>query len=258
MSKALCRSIQQKGLIDYSQVFVSSPYIQNLTVWKDAGANITTNNSEVAEKADIIFLAVKPHLLNEILDKIIQDSKNRPIKNKLFLSILAGIKLNELEEHFSGSRVVRVMPNTPMVVGEGCTIYCPGHNVTQDDLSLIQSLLEVTGLCEQLPEKMINALAAISSSGPAFVYLFIEALSDGGVRMGLHREMATKFAAQTVLGAAKMVLDTDKHMGILKDEVCSAGGMTIAGIHALERGAVRGHVMSAVEAAAKRADELAK
>ncbi|XP_044257973.1 pyrroline-5-carboxylate reductase-like [Tribolium madens] len=261
MAKALCKSIERRGLINYSQVYVSSPYIKNLNVWKELGANITTDNTEVAQKSDIVFLAVKPHMLSEILDKIIKDATASPISNKLFVSILAGITLRELEEKtkvFQGSRVIRVMPNTPVVVGEGYTAYCPGQNVTEEDLSIIKSILEVTGSCQLLPEKMINAVGAISSSGPAFVYLFIEALSDGGVRMGLHREMSTKIAAQTVMGAAKMVLETSKHMGTLKDEVCSAGGTTIAGVHELEKGGVRGSVMNAVEAAAKRADELAK
>jgi pyrroline-5-carboxylate reductase len=261
MSKALCNSIENKGLINYSQVYVSSPYVKNLDVWKQLGANVTTNNNEVAQKSDVIFLAVKPHMLNVVLDKLIQDSKINTISNKLFVSILAGITLKELEEkmqNFQGSRVIRVMPNTPTVVGAGYTAYCPGQNVTEEDLSLIKSILEVTGVCQLLPEKMINAVGAISSSGPAFVYLFIEALSDGGVRMGLHREMSTKIAAQTVMGAAKMVLETGKHMGTLKDEVCSAGGTTIAGVHALERGGVRGSVMNAVEAAARRAEELGK
>ncbi|EEZ98116.1 uncharacterized protein LOC663628 [Tribolium castaneum] len=261
MAKALCKSIERRGLINYSQVYVSSPYIKNLNVWKELGANTTTDNTEVAQKSDIVFLAVKPHMLGEILDKIIKDATASPISNKLFVSILAGITLRELEEKtkvFQGSRVIRVMPNTPVVVGEGYTAYCPGQNVTEEDLSIIKSILEVTGSCQLLPEKMINAVGAISSSGPAFVYLFIEALSDGGVRMGLHREMSTKIAAQTVMGAAKMVLETSKHMGTLKDEVCSAGGTTIAGVHELEKGGVRGSVMNAVEAAAKRADELAK
>ncbi|RZB66631.1 pyrroline-5-carboxylate reductase 3 [Asbolus verrucosus] len=238
-----------------------SPYIKNLNVWKELGAHITTDNSEVAHQSDVVFLAVKPHILNGVLDKLIHDAKTKPIVNKLFVSILAGITLKELEEKilgFEGSRVIRVMPNTPMLVGEGCTVYCPGQNVTEEDLNLIETILEVTGMCQLIPEKMINAVGAIASSGPAFVYLFIEALSDGGVRMGLHRDMSTKIAAQTVMGAAKMVMETNRHMGTLKDEVCSAGGTTIAGIHALENGGVRGAVMNAVQAAAKRAEELAK
>lgn len=261
MAKAICRSIKRKGLIDYSQVYVASPYPKNLNAWKELGANVSTDNSIVAKESDVIFLAVKPHILKGALQEILKSNLSSQISNKLFVSILAGITISDLEEmlfKFKDSRVVRVMPNTPMLVGEGCTVYCPGTTVTEKDLNLVQSILEVTGMCQCLPEHMINAVGAVSSSGPAFVYLFIEALSDGGVRMGLHRDMATRFAAQTVMGAAKMVLETSKHMGTLKDEVCSAGGQTIAGIHALERGGVRGAVMDAVEAAALKAAELGK
>ncbi|CAG9769554.1 unnamed protein product [Ceutorhynchus assimilis] len=261
MAKAICRSIKRKGLIDYSQVYVSSPYPKNLDEWKGLGANVSTQNAVVAQQADIIFLAVKPHILKEAIKTISASPSVSQIKDKLFVSILAGITTNDLEtmlSKFSNSRVVRVMPNTPMLVGEGCTVYCPGSTVTKSDLELVHRILEVTGMCQCLPEHMINAVGALSGSGPAFVYLFIEALSDGAVRMGIHRDMATRFAAQTVMGAGKMVLETSKHMGTLKDEVCSAGGQTIAGIHALERGGVRGSVMDAVEAAALRAAELGK
>ncbi|XP_030754047.1 pyrroline-5-carboxylate reductase 3-like isoform X2 [Sitophilus oryzae] len=261
MAKAICKSLKQKGLIDYSQVFVSSPYPKNLDSWKALGASVHTENAIVANKADIIFLAVKPHILPGAIKSISDVVYSAEIKNKLFISILAGITIADLEQmlsKFTGSRVVRVMPNTPMLAGEGCTVYCPGTTATEEDIMLVQKLLEVTGMCQALPEHMINAVGAVSASGPAFVYLFIEALSDGGVRMGLHRDMATRFAAQTVMGAAKMVLETNKHMGTLKDEVCSAGGQTIAGIHALERGGVRGAVMDAIEAAALKAVELGK
>lgn len=131
------------------------------------------------------------------------------------------------------------MPNTPMMVGDGCTVYCPGQQATAEDISIVKSILEVSGVCRLVPESMINAVMGLSGCGPAFTYVFIEALSDGAVKMGVPREMATNFAAQTVLGAAKMVLETKKHTGTLKDEVCSPGGSTIAGIHALEKGGLR-------------------
>ncbi|XP_050308554.1 uncharacterized protein LOC126744967 isoform X2 [Anthonomus grandis grandis] len=261
MAKAICRSIKRKGLIDYSQVFVASPYPKNLDSWKELGTNVSTSNALVAKESDVVFLAVKPHILKDAVAEMASSALLDQIKDKLFVSILAGITTGDLEgllSMFENSRVIRVMPNTPMLVGEGCTVYCPGSKATEDDLDLVHSILEVTGMCQRLPEHMINAVGAVSASGPAFVYLFIEALSDGGVRMGLHRDMATRFAAQTVMGAAKMVLETSKHMGTLKDEVCSAGGQTIAGIHAMERGGVRGAVMDAVEAAALKAAELGK
>lgn len=262
MAKAICKSIQNKGLIDFSQVFVSSPYLKNMDSWKELGANVSTDNAFVAKEADVIFIAVKPHILNEAIRQIYASPLCSQIKEKLFISILAGITIKDLEQliltRFKDSRVVRVMPNTPMMINQGCTVYCPGSTTTKADLELVNTLLEVTGMVQMLPEHMINAVGAVSASGPAFVYLFIEALSDGGVRMGLHREMSTRFAAQTVMGAAKMVLETKKHMGTLKDDVCSAGGQTIAGVHAMERSGVRGGIMDAVEAAALKAAELGK
>lgn len=259
MARAICKGIATKDLIKYSQVWVSGPYIKNLDKWKVLGANVTIDNCEVVLKSDVIFLAVKPDILPSVVENIRKNPIAREIKDKLFVSILAGITLNRLESLFSTfekSRVIRLMPNTPMLVGEGCTAYCPGKNTTIMDISIVRAILEVSGICQKIPENMINAVNAMSGGGPAFVYLMIEALSDGGVRMGLHRDMATKFAAQTFLGAAKMVLESDKHTGALKDAVCSAGGTTIAGIHELEKGAVRGSIMNAVEASAKKADEL--
>ncbi|CAH2018062.1 unnamed protein product [Acanthoscelides obtectus] len=259
MAKAICRSIKRAGLIEYSQVYVSSPFPKNLDSWKELGANVSTKNAYVVKEADIIFLAVKPHILCDAIGTITASPVAKEIKNKLFISILAGVTIKNLEDllkHFEGSRVVRVMPNTPMLIGQGCTVYCPGSKVSDNDLKLVNSILEVTGMCQMVPESTINSIGAVTASGPAFVYVFIEALSDGGVRMGLHRDVSTKFAAQTVMGAAKMVLETNKHMGTLKDEVCSAGGQTIAGIHALEKCALRGSIMDAVQAAALRAAEL--
>ncbi|KAK9891727.1 hypothetical protein WA026_016523 [Henosepilachna vigintioctopunctata] len=261
MAKAICFSVEKHNIIDFSQVYVSSPYRANLNIWKEKGANISIHNYEVARNADVIFLAVKPHFLKNALDGILENNNVDDIKNKLFISILAGYTLEDLEQFlkpFKESRIIRVMPNTPVLVGEGCTVYCPGKNVTQNDLSIVKTLMEVTGLCFEVEERFIDPIAAVCASGPAYTYLFIEALSDGGVRMGLHREMATMLAAQTVLGAGKMVLSTNKHMGTLKDDVCSAGGTTIAGIHALEKGGVRGSVIDAVQSATNRAAELRK
>lgn len=259
MAKAICEGIVRKGLIPYSHVYVSGPQIKTLQYWEDKGAKITINNGEVAEMADIIFLSVKPHILPAAIAGIYNSGKAQNVINKLFVSILAGVTLGSLEnilKGFEGSRVIRVMPNTPMMVGEGCTVYCPGQQATAEDIANVKKILEVSGICRLVPESMINGVGALAGCGPAFTYLFIEALSDGAVKMGIPREMATNFAAQTVLGAAKMVLETGKHTGTLKDEVCSPGGTTITGIHALEKGGMRSAVMDAIEAATKKSLEL--
>jgi pyrroline-5-carboxylate reductase len=148
------------------------------------------------------------------------------------------------------------MPNTPCLVGASASGYSPGPTATEEDVALVDRLLNAVGRAFRLPESFLDAVTGLSSSGPAFVYVMIEALSDGGVRVGLPREVSTALAAQTVLGAAKMVLETGLHPGVLKDMVTSPGGTTIAGLHALERGRVRAALMDAVEAATRRSVEL--
>jgi pyrroline-5-carboxylate reductase len=175
----------------------------------------------------------------------------------LVVSIAAGITLRQLAEGLgSEQRLVRVMPNTPCLLGASASGFSPGEAATAEDAALVQRLLDAVGRAFRLPEHLLDAVTGLSGSGPAFVYVMIEALSDGGVRVGLPRDVATALAAQTVLGAARMVLETGTHPGALKDMVASPGGTTIAGLHALERGGVRGALMDAVEAATLRATEL--
>lgn len=261
MAKAIFGGVLKKGIIDGNNVYVSGPNIENLAYWKAAGAHVTTCNGDVVKCCDVIFLAVKPQILPEALAHV-YETVTTPVSSKLFVSVLAGIPLLQLENALKGPleacRIVRVMPNTPMMVGAGCTVFCPGQKATKDDVELVQAILSASGICKQVPESMIDAIGALSGSGPAFIYLMIEALSDGGVRMGIPRQMATDFAANTVLGAAKMVIETGRHTGQLKDDVCSAGGTTITGIHALERGGVRGAIMDAIEAATNKSRELGK
>lgn len=147
------------------------------------------------------------------------------------------------------------MPNTPMMVGEGITVYC-SMNTTNQDETIIEKLFSYIGVIENVPESLMNAIGGLSGSGPAYAYLVIEALADGAVKMGVPRPMATKFAAQVLVGAGKMVLETGRHPGQLKDEVCSPGGTTITGVHAMECGQVRASMMNAVEAAVRKSNEL--
>ncbi|KAF2881080.1 hypothetical protein ILUMI_25082 [Ignelater luminosus] len=259
MANAICEGLVRKGRVAYSQIYVSGPRLQHLESWKTKGAHITTKNGYILDEADVIFLSVKPHILPEAAANMFETSQPNKATNKLFISILAGVTLESLENilcRLDGTRVVRVMPNTPLMVGEGCVVFCPGQQATEDDIALVKSIFEVSGMCQLVPEAMINGVGALAGSGPAYIYLIIEALSDGAVKMGIPREMATSFAAQTVLGAAKMVLETGKHPGALKDEVCSPGGTTITGIHALERSGVRSAFMDAVECATRRSAEL--
>ncbi|XP_049827708.1 uncharacterized protein LOC126266997 isoform X1 [Schistocerca gregaria] len=215
----------------------------------------------VVENSDVIFLAMKPIYLDAALMDIKKTLK-QPVSNKLFVSLLAGVPLKVLEEKIHrivpDARVIRVMPNTPVLVGAGCSVFSCGTTATKKDAEVVKMMLSTGGICQEISESLIDAAGGLSGCGPAYVYLIIEALSDGAVKMGVPRAMATQFASQTVLGAAKMVLETGKHPGQLKDEVCSPGGTTICGIHALEKGGVRSTLMEAVEAATKRAAELGK
>ncbi|PNF31136.1 Pyrroline-5-carboxylate reductase [Cryptotermes secundus] len=259
MAKAIGEGLANSGMIKPSQLYISAPSDKNLGSWKALGAHTSNKNGFVVEQSDIVFIAVKPQILDSAIENM-KATLSQPVHTKLFVSVLAGTTLEVLEKKLCevviGARVIRVMPNTPMMVGAGVSVYSGGSNITSEDLSMIGNILSVGGISEMIPESLINAVGAVAGSGPAFVYIIIEALSDGAVKMGIPRNMATQLAAQTVFGAAKMVLQTGKHPARLKDEVCSAGGSTITGVHAMESGGVRNALMNAVEAAAKRSEEL--
>lgn len=252
MAWALAEGIVSKGIVQYTQIYVSNNAIELGERWTKKGAHFSVDNGFVAENADMIFLSVKPTVLDEAISGIKNKEK---VVNKVFVSILAGVPLAKLESAISGFKdcyVIRVMPNTPMMVGAGASVFTPGKGVKPEQIEQIRTILGSVGICRQIPEYLMSPVTALSGSGPAYVFTFIEALSDGAVKMGLPRDLATEFAAQTVMGSGKMVLMTGRHTGTLKDEVCSPGGTTITGIHALEKGGLRGIVMDAIEAAATK------
>jgi pyrroline-5-carboxylate reductase len=222
---------------------------------KDAGIRTTADNKEIAAKSDVLVLAVKPQTMAAVLAEL------RPVvaARHLVISIAAGITLRQLGEGLGAERrLIRVMPNTPCLVGASASAFSRGPAATADDVALVQRILSAVGIAFEVPEQLLDAVTGLSGSGPAFVAVMIEALSDGGVRMGLPRDVAVALAAQTVLGTAKMVLDAGLHPAVLKDMVASPGGTTIAGLHAMERGGVRAALMDTVEAATRRAVELGK
>jgi len=221
---------------------------------EELGITSGGSNKDVALFADLIVLAVKPQMVEDVCADI-KGSGTNP----LVVSIAAGVTIESLEGWLgSSARVVRVMPNTPCLVGELAAAYAPNAACSAVDAATVGSLLGALGTAFKVKEADLDAVTGLSGSGPAYVFQFIEALSDGGVRAGLTRPIATALAAKTVRGAATMVLQTGKHPGELKDQVTSPGGTTITGVHALEQGGMRAAVMNAVLAATARSRELGK
>lgn len=219
----------------------------------ETGADSLETNLDVVKQSEVVVLAVKPHIVESVLGEI----SGGVDAERLLVSIAAGVPIARLSAGLpAGCRIVRVMPNTPCLVGAGASGFAMSDAATEDDGRLVAAMFETVGIAIELPESLLDAVTGLSGSGPAFAYQMIEALSDGGVRMGLPRDAATRLAAQTLLGAARMVLETGEHPGALKDAVTSPGGTTIAGLHALERGGLRGCLMNAVEAATNRSREL--
>jgi pyrroline-5-carboxylate reductase len=249
-----------KGLIDSR--FVAAQNVLGSDVLPEArrgftsatGARIVDHNSELHD-SDVLFLAVKPQQMPGVLEELaghLDDST-------LVVSVAAGVTLATITQALGENvRVVRVMPNTPCLVGAGASAFALGGTATTTDGELVRQMLQTVGIAVAVPEAQLDAVTGLSGSGPAYVYQIIEALSDGGVRVGLPRSVATLLAAQTVLGAAKMVLQTGEHPGTLKDAVASPGGTTIAGLHTLERAGLRGALIDAVQAATDRSRELGK
>lgn len=254
MATALARGWLAARLMGPEQMLASDPLPPARQAFcNETGVRTTTSNVEVVEFADLLILAVKPQTMKDLLAEVRAAVATR----HLVISIAAGITLRQLVEGLGPDRrLVRVMPNTPCLVGASAAGYSAGEAATADDIARVDRLLNAVGKAFVLPEHLLDAVTGLSGSGPAFVAVMIEALSDGGVRVGLPRDVATVLAAQTVLGTAKMLLEARLHPGTLKDMVASPGGTTIAGLHALERGGLRAALMDAVEAATRRATEL--
>jgi pyrroline-5-carboxylate reductase len=219
------------------------------------GIRIGHDNASAVQDADIVLLAVKPQILNAVLDEI----ASVMTLDKVVISIAAGVKTATLEERLRWPiPVVRVMPNILATVRSAVSALCPGKHAGHEHLTTAREVMEAVGTTVDVEEKQMDAVTGLSGSGPAYVFVIIDSQADGGVNMGLPKEVALKLATQTVLGAAKMVAETGRHPMILKDSVTSPGGTTIAGLHVMEREGIRNALMSAVEAATKRSEELGK
>lgn len=254
MATALIKGILRAGLASPDNV-IASDVVESARekLAGETGIWTTESNLDVVKNSDVVVFAVHPH----IVPRVCQEISDAVTEDHLLVSIAAGVKTERILAALGKpARIVRVMPNTPALVAAGAAAYCTGGTATEEDAELVARMLAVVGTAVRVEERLMDAVTGLSGSGPAYVFLFIESLADGGVRMGLPRATALQLAAQTVLGAARMVQETGLHPGELKDQVASPGGTTIAGLHELEKGAFRGTVMNAVEAATRRSIEL--
>lgn len=256
MATALAKGLLRARLLRPNQLMASDPLESARAAFgTETGARTSASNLEVLKFGRVVVLAVKPDQANAVLAEI----QPALMPHHLVVSIVAGLSIAKIEAAVGqDKRIVRVMPNTPALVGASATAFALGKAATAQDAALVEKLFGAVGIVLQLKESLLDAVTGLSGSGPAYVYQFIEALSDGGVACGLPRDVATKLAAQTVLGAAKTVLATGLHPGVLKDMVTSPGGTTIEGLHELEKGRLRAVVMSAVRAATEKSRKLAQ
>ncbi|XP_076233353.1 uncharacterized protein LOC143178511 [Calliopsis andreniformis] len=252
MAQALAKGFIRAGLSKGDMMLASClPHdLGSIEAFKEMGSETVFSNRPVIDYGDILILSVKP----QVIPMVLPDLKNY---NRLLMSIAMGVPLASLEKAVpEGTPVIRVMPNTPALVGCGATVYARGKYATDKEAEITEKLFSAVGLCEEVSENLIDPVTALAGSGPAYVYMMIEALADGGVKMGLMRSVAYKLAAQTVLGAGTMVRETNIHPGQLKDDVASPAGSTITGIHYLEQHGLRSAIIGAVEAATKRCREV--
>lgn len=253
MAEALIRGLLAGGSVTPEQVSGSEPRPERCAEIRERyGIVCTTDNLEVARRSDILVLSVKPQVMTRVLEQIDAELKH----DTLVISIAAGVPLAVMRRYLPKNRIVRTMPNTPALVGAGATVLAPGEGVTEQDLTVARRIFDSVGVSFVLEESQLDAVTGLSGSGPAYMFLIIEALSDAGVKVGLSRYVAQALAAQTVLGSAKLLIDTKQHPGQLKDMVTSPGGTAIAGLHTLEEGGLRTTLINAVEAATKRSREL--
>lgn len=254
MAQAIINGVLNSGFSTLDNIYAFEPDQKIVASLKqDFNLNFCIDNNEVVEKSDVIIICVKPHLVETVLKEV----NYSLTENKTIISIAAGISTKKMENIIQEDiAVIRVMPNTPALVGEGMSALCKGKNCTQETMDYAMELFSKFGRVLEIEEKLINAVTGVSGSGPAFMYLLIEALADGGVRLGLKKDVAIELAAQTALGAAKMIIETGKHPTILKDEVTTPAGTTAEGLYSMEKDNIRASLIRAVVKTARRSEEL--
>eukprot|EP00112_Aurelia_sp_Birch-Aquarium-sp1_P010516 Seg2241.4 transcript_id=Seg2241.4/GoldUCD/mRNA.D3Y31 product="Pyrroline-5-carboxylate reductase 3" protein_id=Seg2241.4/GoldUCD/D3Y31 len=253
MAQAMAKGFIAAKMIKVENVMASARTDETISKWTEIGAFGTRDNGRVVQECDIVFLCVKPYLIGTVLEQV----KHVVTERQLFVSVAAGVPLIFMEENLpKDSRVIRTIPNTPCLVQSGVVAYTPGSCCTTRDVAIVHSLLSSVGRAELVPEPQIDIVASLCGSSVAWFYMMVEGASDGAVKCGLPRKLATELAARALVGAGNMIIKTGKHPGELKDEVTSPAGSTIVGIHSLEKDGMRGSFMSAVEAAFLRNKEM--
>jgi pyrroline-5-carboxylate reductase len=256
MAEAMIGGLVRGKHVAADKIAASDPRKERLEELRQKfGIDITTVNREIVERSGLVVLSIKP----QIMDKLLREIGEHIKPGTLVVSIAAGVDTAMIEEAVAeGVHVIRAMPNTPALVGAGATAIAPGKHASETDLATAKALFDAVGITVELDESHLDAVTGLSGSGPAYIFLILEALADAGVKVGLSRRNAQRLAAQTVMGSAKMLLETDEHPGKLKDMVTSPGGTAIAGLHTLEEGGLRTTLINAVETATKRSRELGR
>jgi pyrroline-5-carboxylate reductase len=257
MGETLISSLLKNKVVDAGQIFgTTSREDTAVKVREKLAIKVSTNNQEAVTKGDIVILAVKPQMISKVLTQILPQLE----QNKIIISIAAATSTGNIEEQINKTMpVIRAMPNTASLVNEGMTVLCPGKHVKEEHLKLALKIFKSIGEVETINrEELMDVVTALSGSGPAYSYMMIESLTDGGVRMGLPRELARKLAAQSVLGGAKMILKTGLHPALLKDEVTTPAGVTIDGLMELEDGGFRVALIKAIDRATQKSRQISK
>lgn len=253
MGSAIANGLIASGAVAEGNLLVTDLDPNKLSEFEKLGAKVCANAAAVAAEADVVIIAVKPIAFESVLGSIASYTK------PLYVSIAAGITINFIKSFFeSDVRVIRVMPNTPALIGEGVTVVSSKFPATEDDEKLVCEIFKGVGMVERMNESYMDAVVSVSGSSPAYVYMMIEAMADAAVSDGIPREMAYRLAAQSVAGSAKMVLETKQHPGELKDKVCSPGGTTIRAVAELEARGFRSSIINAMKECTKRSEEITK
>ncbi|WHH61585.1 pyrroline-5-carboxylate reductase [Petroclostridium sp. X23] len=256
MASAIMNGMMKAAIVNTKNIYVSDMDTEKLSILQDKGVNTNINNTIIAEHSDIIILAVKPNIYSAVLKELSTVSN---IHKKIIVSIAAGISIKYIKSFFDCEvKVVRTMPNTPALIGEGMTVTCFEEPVSKDEFEIVNQIFRSIGKVESISENYMNEVIAVNGSSPAYIYMMIEAMADAAVMRGIPRNIAYNLVSQSVAGAARMVMETGKHPGELKDAVCSPAGTTIQAVYQLEKSGFRSALMDAMEKCTEKAIELGK